>query len=113
MSHIQYKQDEIKRKLRELKKLELNMHSFHSKQEYNCKISPPSNKKNDLIWSKYFDLKEENNNKVKYSLQQLIVMSKDEFKAAVNDYVGHLYFWYIKKTDLQIRPVWIKNSLLN
>ncbi len=97
MSQIHDKPDEIKRKLRELKRFELKMYSASSKQEFDSNFSPVKNNNIDLIWSKYFDLKEENQKHVKYTIQQLMIMNKEDFKAVMNEYICHLYYWYYVK----------------
>jgi len=99
MSHNDERQDEIKRKLRELKKLEIKIRSHNYTTEFNSKFSP-STKNIDLVWNIFFDVKEETTNKVKYSIQQLLFMNKDEFKDVINEYLSYVYYYCYKEQGI-------------
>ena len=72
--------DEIKHKLRKLKRLEID-------QRFNGKL--PQHR--SLIWEKYFDLREKGNSKSKYSIKDLAAMTRDEYKGVVDEYLSFLY----------------------
>jgi len=84
--------DEIKRKLRELKKIEIKMR-FQDYELYNNKTKSSKEMKNvELVWNQFFTLKEEAVKNVKYSLDQLSSMTKEEFKEVINEYFYHLIY---------------------
>jgi hypothetical protein len=101
MPPIHNKYDEIKRTLRELKKFELRIRSnnFNSNQNLSrvYKINPDNM---DLVWNKFFDPKEDSVKNVKYTLEQLFLMTKEEFKDIINEYFYHIYYWYYKESGL-------------
>lgn len=88
--------DEIKRKLRELKKFEMKVASntlnIYSQANKAYKESQNIN----LIWNKFFDLKENSSKNVKYTIHQLSLMSKDKLKDIINEYFYHVYYHYYK-----------------
>ncbi len=89
MYQVYQKQDEMKRKLRELKKLEMKIRPGVTKG------LPGKNK--ELVWDKFFDLKEEGKQNVKYPIHRLISLTKDEFKDVVNEYFYHVYYWFCQE----------------
>ena len=81
--------DDLKRKLREIKKFE------HKIRSENNGSSEP-----DLVWNKFFDLKNNPKKDVKYSLDILTLMSKEEFEDAIEEYFYHVFYWYYKERGL-------------
>ena len=79
-------QDEIKRKIRKLKKLEIKIR-FGGEREIYPK---PGNV--GLVWDEFFDLHEVCKKKVKYSIHQLIKMNKDEYKDVISEYFFNIYY---------------------
>ena len=65
MSLDNSKYDEIKRKLRELKKLEMKIRSTNIDLQKNSKKSLREFVNTELIWNKFFDLKNETTKDVK------------------------------------------------
>lgn len=106
-NHKRY--DEIKRKVRELKKFELrirtnnfNSHSFNTQitfKEFDKTYIRDHNKV-DLVWNIFFDLKEGSRKNVKYTIEQLYSMTKDEFKDIIEEYFYHVYYRYYKENGL-------------
>lgn len=82
--------DEIKHKLRKLKRLEID-------QRFNGKEQP----RFFLIWDSFFDLHDVNISKAKYSLKMLALMNQDEYKNVVNEYLSFLYNEIYKDTCIQ------------
>lgn len=72
--------EEIKHRLRKLKKLEISLR-FHRKEQPN-----PT-----LIWDSFFDLHDGKAGKVKYTPETLAAMTREEYKAATGEYLSFLY----------------------
>ncbi|RKN85773.1 J domain-containing protein [Paenibacillus ginsengarvi] len=81
--------DEIKRKVRKLKKLEVRI-------RFNGINQPEKN----LIWDNFFKLSDTSNSKAKYSLQLLASMSHEEYMNVVNEYVSLIYFELYKESGM-------------
>lgn len=89
MPQIYYNYDEIKRKLRELKKLEIKLREKQSSL-WNNRIKSPSNFQNtDLIWNKFFSVSSKD---AKYSIIELSKMTKEEFKEVITEYICYVYY---------------------
>ena len=101
MSLDNSKYDEIKRKLRELKKLEMKIRSTNIDLQKNSKKSLREFVNTELIWNKFFDLKNETTKDVKYSIIDLSKMTKDEFKDVISEYFYYVYFSCYKENELQ------------
>lgn len=100
MPQVYKNNDEIKRKLRELKKLEMKVRLNSLGLQINSKKSLRDSKNIDLVWDKFFDLKEESTKVVKYTINQLALMTKYEFKDVINEYFYHVYYWCYKESGL-------------
>ena len=92
--------DEIKRKTRKLKKLEIKIRFGHigfadNKQELFRRLSHTS-----LVWDEFFDLHEVCKKEVKYSIGRLAAMDKDEFKNVVSEFFFNLYYRYYKENGI-------------
>lgn len=94
-----YKSDEIKRKLRELKKLEIRIRSNNLDFKTNSKHLKEFNH-SELIWNNFFDLKNETTKNVKYSITQLLKMTKAEFKDVITEYFYCVYYSFYKESEL-------------
>ncbi len=84
-----YRMDEIKRKLRRLKKLEVKI-------RFNGILKPH----NKLIWDQFFELRETNNSNAKYSLRMLVSMSREEYESVMNEYSSMVYYEYYKDNGM-------------
>ncbi|WP_455717462.1 J domain-containing protein [Anaerosporobacter sp.] len=94
------KYDEIKRKLRELKKLEMKIRSTNFDLQKNNKKSLCKFENTELVWNKFFDLKNETTKNVKYSIMELSEMTKDEFKDVISEYFYYVYYSCYKESAL-------------
>lgn len=90
--------DEIKRKLRELKKLEMKVRLNSLELQINSKKSFRDSPNIKLVWDNFFDLKGESTKAVKYTINQLSLMTKEEFKDVINEYFYHVYYWCYKES---------------
>jgi len=72
--------DEIKRKLRKLKRFEEHLRFGGSGATAN------------LVWSRFFDLSGRPVRQARYSLADLTLMSPEEYKRAVSEYMAFVYY---------------------
>ena len=93
--------DEVKTKLRKLKRLEIKL-------RLNDKTSPPSS----LVWDSFFDLHEAGKSKSKYSLAMLTSMSKEEYECVINEYLSFLYTEMFKETCSQPLTTYDSDALI-
>ena len=54
----------------------------------------------ELVWNKFFDLKNEAGKNVKYSIMELSEMTKDEFKDVITEYFYYVYYCFYKESGL-------------
>jgi len=117
--------DEIKRKLRSLKKLEIKIRfggSFHAanflnassgksqnklswKHEYNYsrkpEYNPPRKPENiALIWDEFFQIDGNSCHKAKYALEEIAAMSKEEYKNIVEEFFFAVYYKYYTENGI-------------
>ena len=77
-------QDEIntlKRRVRKLKQFEKTIRS-----QTGIKADVP------LVWDKFFDLRDKPDSKAMYSLQQLSVMNREEYKSIADVFFARVYY---------------------
>ncbi len=74
--------DDIKRKLRGLKKLEARLR-FGSN-------SLPAGK--DSVWDTFFDLNERGRGKARYPLELLLAMDREQYRASLDEYFFAVYY---------------------
>lgn len=81
---------ELKRKLRQLKKLEdrIRFKNFHMKQH------------KQYVWQKYFSTKDENDSSVKYNMKSLLGMGHEKLKEVFDEYLYQVYFDYFKENRI-------------
>lgn len=104
--------DEIKRKLRSLKKLETNIRfggSFHAS---NFDSYPPgryltgkSGKEGQtgtirLVWDEFFHIDGDSHGKARYSLRDLVSMSREEYKNIIGEYFFYVYYRYYSENGI-------------
>jgi len=92
MPEYSTRQDEIKRKIRQLKKLELKIRFG------DADISPKSHI--SLVWDTFFDLRDITTGKAKFSINDLCAMSKDEYKNVTDEFFFHVYYRLYKENGL-------------
>lgn len=86
--------DEIKRSVRQLKKLETRIRF----EGMDISRRPPSA---DLVWAAFFDLHEVATGKAKYSIYALAAMSKDEYRSAIDEFFFHVYYRFYKENGIE------------
>ncbi len=95
--------DDIKRKLRELKRFEIGLRTGnYNTPNKNIIINKDKTllfdkNGNALIWDKFFHLKDTINKQAKYSLEDLSTMSKEEFTDIINEYFYQVYYMHYKE----------------
>ncbi|WIV21191.1 J domain-containing protein [Paenibacillus polygoni] len=89
MTDVTIRMDEIKRKLRKLKKLELKI-------RMNSSIQPEKK----LIWDNYFGHHGANNCRAKYSLLMLASMNREEYLSVINEYLSIVYYELYKESGI-------------
>ena len=95
MAGIAYTRDEIKQKIRKLKKLEVRIRfgaSGFTQQGLSDRV-----KQVHLVWDEFFDLNDCCRGKAKYALRALAGMGKDELKEVVGEFFFHVYYRYYKE----------------
>ena len=87
--------EQLKRKLRQLKKLELRI---------RFKDQPITGAQK-LVWDVFFSTKV-NDSSIKYPLSQLLKLGREEFKAIVEEYFYRLYFQNFQENGLKVADVY-------
>jgi hypothetical protein len=101
MSDCCNKYDEIKRKLRKLKKMEIRIrfsNSFDYSEHNEALFAKPHNA--TLVWDEFFDLHEACTGNAKYSIIELAEMNKDEFKNVVSEFFFYIYYRFYKENGI-------------
>lgn len=88
--------DKIKRTIRNLKKEETRM---------ICDLLKIDTVSFPLVWDQYFELKKPYKGKAKYTLDELIVMSKIEFEQVIDDYFNSILKLYKKEDFIDLYPI--------
>lgn len=105
MSRLYNKCDDMKQKLRKLKKLEMKIRSNIFSPYEKGTMSFNQLESEDLIWNIFFHLKPESSKTVKYSMENLLSMSKDEFKNVISEYFYYVYYHYYKERGFSSNPI--------
>jgi len=82
--------DEIKRKLRNLKKLEMKIRFGYS---FSDKKTAKIPQKTNLVWDEFFNISDRPS-KAKYSLRDIASKSKEELREIVNEFFYNVYYKY-------------------
>ena len=117
---------DIKRKIRNLKKLEMklrfNQMDFSSKNAHSCPSNPNIHNKK-MVWDDFFDLRnmnepcvkkethalttkqkiednKQNIKKARYYLNDIMHMSKDEFKSVISEFHYAVFYQIYKETGM-------------
>jgi hypothetical protein len=93
---MRYTINELKQRLRELKKLECRI-------RFKDQTTPRSQK---LVWDTFFATQLEPHLPVKYPLERLLQMSRAEFKMVVEEYFYQLYFQKFQDTGLTATEIY-------
>lgn len=91
--------NQLKRKLRELKKIEVNI---------RCNSSPTTK---TLVWNKYFSTKDEYDNNVKYNLNTLKAIDHNSRKEVFEEYFYEVYFQKLKEDGITYINIYDPNLL--
>ncbi|WP_066503244.1 J domain-containing protein [Abyssisolibacter fermentans] len=75
--------NQLKKKLRKLKKLEIKI---------RFENIPIKNKKINLVWDMFFCTKNADSTDVKYCMDKLMKMSKQEYKNVIDEYFFNVYY---------------------
>jgi hypothetical protein len=81
--------DELKRKLRKLKQLELKIRFNGARPQGKA-----------LVWDSFFNLSEAGSGKAKYSLRSIASMDHEAYKNIINEYFSHVYYEFYKENGL-------------
>jgi hypothetical protein len=87
--------DQLKRKLRQLKKLEISIR-FKDR---------PMVEGRKLLWDVFFSTRVENDVSVKYPLSRLLEMGREELKGVFEEYFYRIYFQNYKENGLAMADV--------
>ncbi|HHW21282.1 MAG TPA: J domain-containing protein [Clostridiaceae bacterium] len=94
MSDRYYSCEELKTKIRSLKKLERKIRfpdlpDTDSSKTARC-----------LVWDEFFDLNKEYKGKAKYSLSSLTAMTREGIREVIDEYFFHVYYRYYKENGI-------------
>jgi hypothetical protein len=98
MAGITFTRDEIKQKIRKLKKLEVRIRFGAS--GFTPQGLSDTAKHAILVWDEFFDLYDCPRGKAKYSLCVLAGMEKDELKEVISEFFFHVYYRYYKENGI-------------
>lgn len=87
--------DQLKRKLRQLKKLEASI-------RFKDRAAPENRK---LLWDVFFSTRVDNDVSVKYPLGRLLKMGRQELKEVFEEYFYRIYFQNYKENGLAMADV--------
>ncbi|MEX1378326.1 MAG: J domain-containing protein [Eubacteriales bacterium] len=82
--------DKIKRTIRNLKKAEIRIRSQH--------LYGAEKMQADLVWSDFFDIRLGQGSNAKYKIDQIIGMSKQEYKEMVEEFYWNVYYRIYKNS---------------
>jgi hypothetical protein len=84
--------DELKRKLRQYKKLEMSIRFGQAPPRPGAR----------LVWSEFFSDKDEPDPHARYAFKQLLDMSPDQLKSAFAEYFFAVYYQYYRENALAL-----------
>lgn len=92
MTECQANRDELKRKIRKFKNLEMKIRFSHldAPHERN-KVARVDRPNMPLVWDEFFDLHESSAKNVKYPMSRLAEMDKEAFREVVSEFFYHVY----------------------
>lgn len=93
--------DELKRKLRNLKKMEINI-------RFNNRALTGKEK---LVWDEFFSTKIDYDSTAKYNIKQLAEMGHEKFKDIVDEYFYHVYSRYYTENGITLSGLYDPNLL--
>jgi hypothetical protein len=93
--------DELKRKLRNLKKMEITIR-FNNRQLTG---------KEKLVWDEFFSTKADGDNTAKYNIRQLADMEHEKVKDIIDEFFYHVYFRYYSENGIALKGLYNPNLL--
>jgi hypothetical protein len=93
--------DELKRKLRSLKKLETTI-------RFNNRVLSG---KEQFVWDKFFSTKTDRDTSVKYNMKQLLAMDREKIKEVFDEFFYHVYFKYYSENGITLNDLYDPNLL--
>ena len=79
----------LKRRIRQLKKLEITI-----------RFCGAANHGRQLVWDAFFDLNDTPRSEAKHSLSELAAMSKEEYKRVIDEYFAQVYYEFYKENGI-------------
>lgn len=89
--------DELKRKLRNLKKAEERIRFTYASNTGNRKY---------LVWDQFFSTKNEYDPTVKFSLYKLVHLDKPSFREVIQEYFYSVYFLKYKENGITLKDIY-------
>lgn len=86
--------DDLKRKLRNLKKLEIRIRSGNAGNYAGM----PQNK--PLVWEEFFDVNGNGGSRARYTLKDLAAASKEEYKNIIAEYFFGVYYRFYMENGI-------------
>lgn len=93
--------DELKRKLRSLKKLETTIRFSNRALTGREKF----------IWDRFFSTKKDGDTSVKYNMKQLLQMDRERIKEVFDEFFYHVYFQYYSENGITPQDLYDPNLL--
>ncbi len=93
--------DELKRKLRSLKKLEITI-------RFSNRVLSG---REQFVWDKFFSTKKDGETFVKYNMKQLLAMDREEIKEVFDEFFYHVYFQYYSENGITLNDLYDPNLL--
>lgn len=93
--------DDIKRKLRRLKKLEIRIRfegSFHA-ANYSAGITS-KNSRVKLVWDDFFCLGDKGNSKARYGLEEVAAMDREAYRNVIDEFFFNVYYRYYTENGI-------------
>lgn len=87
---------ELKKKLRQLKKLESQIRFSNSEIRQHYKY----------IWDEYFSTKNDNDSSVKYNMKKLLKMDHQDLKKIIDEYFFQVYYQYYKENGITYEGIY-------
>lgn len=93
---------EIKRKVRNLKKVELKIR-FHVENfsDSNSRLKTQTKRNSiNLVWDEFFDLHESSSRNVRFPLKELMKLNKEELKDIISEFYYGVYYQFYKDNGM-------------
>lgn len=100
MNYCSIDYEDIKRKIRRLKKLEIKIRFGNIGFQNNLKDILSKSQTAELIWDEFFDLHQVPVAKVKYPIKELVSMDKEEYKNVISEFFFNVYYKFYKENGI-------------